>query len=183
MKSKLLLILILILAFHQAKPQSKDWKFAHVTDTHVGSDTGAEDLQRTVKDINANPELQFVILSGDITEFGADHELELAKSILKGLNKPWYIIPGNHDMCWSESGGNSFKTVFGSETFSFIHQGILFLGTNCGPNMRMSPGQIPRENIVWLDSVLKTTSKQTPIIFVNHYPQDASLNNWLMNSN
>jgi outer membrane protein assembly factor BamB len=42
----------------------------------------------------------------------------------------------------------------------------------------MSPGQIPRENIVWLDSILKATDENTPIIFVNHYPQDSSLNNW-----
>jgi len=162
----------------QVSAQNKPWKFAHVTDTHVGSETGAEDLKRTVHDINNNPELEFVILTGDVTEFGADKELRLSKSILKKLNKPWYIVPGNHDMCWSESGGNSFRTVFGSETFSFKHNGILFLGTNCGPNMRMSPGQIPRENIVWLDSVLKATPKSTPIIFVNHYPQDSSLNNW-----
>ncbi|HYK55810.1 MAG TPA: PQQ-binding-like beta-propeller repeat protein, partial [Flavisolibacter sp.] len=29
-----------------------------------------------------------------------------------------------------------------------------------------------------LDSVLKATDNNTPIIFVNHYPQDSSLNNW-----
>jgi hypothetical protein len=81
-------------------------------------------------------------------------------------------------MNWSESGGNSFKTVFGSETFAFNHNGFLFLGTNCGPNMRMSPGQVPQENLVWLDSVLKATPKNTPVIFVNHYPIDSALNNW-----
>ena len=57
--------------------------------------------------------------------------------------------------------------------------GIFFLGTVCGPNMRMSPGQVSRENIVWLDSTLNNLKdKNIPIIFVNHYPQDSSLNNW-----
>jgi outer membrane protein assembly factor BamB/predicted phosphodiesterase len=175
---KLLVTCCLVLAFTQLRAQDKAWKFAHVSDTHIGSDNSVEDLQRTVKDINANTELEFVLVSGDITEFGADTELQTAKGILDGLNKPWYVIPGNHDMNWSESGGNSFKTVFGYETFAFKQHGILFLGTNCGPNMRMSPGQVPRENLVWLDSVLKATPKETPIIFVNHYPQDSSLNNW-----
>lgn len=168
--------MLLILVKLQA--QQQPWKFAHLSDTHVGNPTSIEDLRRTVKDINANPELQFVIISGDITEFGADEELKTAKTILDSLNKPWYIIPGNHDMNWSESGGNSFRKVFGSETFAIMQHGFLFLGTNCGPNMRMSPGQVPRENIVWLDSVLKATPKQTPIIFVNHYPIDSALNNW-----
>ncbi|HTN38586.1 MAG TPA: PQQ-binding-like beta-propeller repeat protein, partial [Arachidicoccus sp.] len=51
--------------------------------------------------------------------------------------------------------------------------------TGSGPNMRMGPGQIPREGIVWLDSTLShLNNKQIPIIFVNHYPLDSGLNNW-----
>ncbi|MFC0775597.1 outer membrane protein assembly factor BamB family protein [Terrimonas alba] len=151
--------------------------FVHLSDTHIGSATGAEDLRRTVKDINENPTIQFVVISGDITEFGSDEEIKLAKQILDSLNKPWHIVPGNHDSNWSESGSNTFKKIFGSETFSFKAGQYLFLGTHSGPNMRMSPGQIPRENIVWLDSILKVADDK-PIIFVNHYPQDSSLNNW-----
>ncbi len=123
--------------------------------------------------------MQFVILSGDITDFGSDSEFHLAKKILDSLNKPWYIIPGNHDANWSESGTNSFKKIFGAETFKFEYGGYLFIGTVCGPNMRMSPGQVSRENVVWLDSTLKNLKdKNIPIIYVNHYPQDTSLNNW-----
>jgi outer membrane protein assembly factor BamB/predicted MPP superfamily phosphohydrolase len=153
-------------------------KFVHLSDTHIGSGSGAEDLRRSVQDINEDSSIQFTIISGDITEFGADKEIELAKQILDGLQKPWYIIPGNHDGNWSESGANTFKKVFGNETFYFKAGKYVFLGTNCGPNMRMGPGQIPRENIVWLDSALKTIPDTAPIIFVNHYPQDSSLNNW-----
>lgn len=152
--------------------------FVHLSDTHVGSGTGADDLRRSVQDINEDNSIQFLVISGDITEFGADKEILLAKQILDSLNKPWYIIPGNHDGNWSESGANTFKKVFGNETFYFKAGKYVFLATNCGPNMRMGPGQIPRENIVWLDSALKTIPNTTPIIFVNHYPQDSSLNNW-----
>jgi outer membrane protein assembly factor BamB/predicted MPP superfamily phosphohydrolase len=155
------------------------FKFAHVSDTHIGSHNSEEDLSRTVHNINADSTLKFVIISGDITDFGTDSAFHLAKNILDSLNKPWYIIPGNHDANWSESGTNSFKKIFGSETFKFEYGGYLFLGTVCGPNMRMSPGQVSRENIVWLDSTLKNLKdKNIPIIYVNHYPQDSSLNNW-----
>ena len=152
--------------------------FVHLSDTHIGGSTGEEDLRRTVADINSNPLIQFVVISGDITEFGSDQEIRLAKQLPDSLNKPWHIVPGNHDSNWSESGANSFKKIFGAETFSFTAGGYLFLGTHSGPNMRMSPGQIPRENIVWLDSVLQKTDSETPIIFMNHYPMDSSLNNW-----
>ena len=141
-------------------------KFVHLSDTHVGSSTGADDLRKTVNDINKDSSIQFIVISGDITEFGADNEIQLAKQILDSLNKPWHIIPGNHDGNWSESGANTFKQVFGRETFFFIAGQYVFLGTHCGPNMRMGPGQIPRENIVWLDSALKTIADSTPIIFI-----------------
>jgi outer membrane protein assembly factor BamB/predicted MPP superfamily phosphohydrolase len=156
-----------------------EFKFAHVSDTHIGSNNSEEDLRRTVANINNDSTLKFVILSGDITDFGSDSEFYIAKRILDSLNKPWHIIPGNHDANWSESGTNSFKKIFGSETFKFKYGGYLFIGTVCGPNMRMSPGQVSRENVVWLDSTLTNLKdKSIPIIYVNHYPQDTSLNNW-----
>lgn len=161
---------------------SQTFRFAQVTDTHVGGATGADDLRRTVLDLNQQQGIDFVILSGDVTEFGSDEELALAKQILDSLNLPLYVIPGNHDSNWSESGANSFRKVFGSETFFFEHNGVQFIGTTSGPNMRMSPGQVPRENLVWMDSIFKANPDQDkPLIAINHYPLDSSLNNWYEN--
>ena len=72
-----------------------------------------------------------------------------------------------------------FVEIFGKERFSFNKGGFLFVGTSSGPNMRMAPGLVPREQLVFLDSVL-TPLKNTkqPVIFVNHYPLDESLANW-----
>lgn len=178
MAKKVVFFIFLVLNLSISYSQT-EFKFAHVSDTHIGSSNADEDLRRTVQNINSDPALKFVILSGDITDFGSDAEFHLAKKILDSLNKPWYIIPGNHDANWSESGTNSFKKIFGAETFKFEYGGYLFIGTVCGPNMRMSPGQVSRENVVWLDSTLKNLkNKNIPIIYVNHYPQDTSLNNW-----
>ncbi|MXV49529.1 PQQ-binding-like beta-propeller repeat protein [Pedobacter sp. HMF7647] len=176
MRKNLLLICLLLLSVCAG---AQSFKFAHVSDTHIGSNNAADDLRRTVNDINANDSLKFVVITGDITDFGADTEIRLAKQILDSLNKPWYIIPGNHDANWSESGSNTFKKVFGAETFVFTYGGYLFAGTGSGPNMRMGPGQVPRENIVWLDSVLNRMKQPgMPLIYLNHYPQDSSQNNW-----
>lgn len=155
------------------------FRFAHISDTHIGNHTAAADLENTIKDLNGQQDIAFVIISGDITEFGSGEELKTARALFDQLKKPWYIVPGNHDTKWSESGGTVFRQIFGSETFSFEHKGWLFIGTNCGPNMRMGPGQVPRENLVWMDSVLRAhPNKQQPVFFVNHYPLDDGLNNW-----
>jgi len=180
MKKYILLpVLCLLMTIIPGRSQDGRFSFALVTDTHIGGESGDEDLMRTVNDINLTDSLAFVIISGDVTEFGSDEELRKAKEILDALNKPWYIIPGNHDTKWSESGANSFRVIFGDEAFSFTHGEWLFLGTNSGPNMRMGPGQIPRENIVWLDSVLTApANREMKIVSVNHYPLDEGLNNW-----
>lgn len=175
----LLLALCLLITNRPVRSQDVMFSFALVTDTHIGGEGADEDLIRTVNDINLIDSVAFVIISGDVTEFGSDAELRKAKQILDALNKPWYIIPGNHDTKWSESGANSFRIIFGAEAFAFTHDDWLFLGTNSGPNMRMGPGQIPRENIVWIDSVLNVPANRTmKVVSVNHYPLDEGLNNW-----
>lgn len=176
---KVLSFVVCVLGVFTFAYAQQSFKFAQITDIHVGGSTGAEDLRRTVRDLNQQTNIDFVILSGDVTEFGSDEELALSKQILDSLLLPLYVLPGNHDSNWSESGANSFREIFGSETFFFRHKGYQFMGTTSGPNMRMGPGQIPRENLVWMDSIFKANpDEKTPLIFINHYPLDSSLNNW-----
>jgi outer membrane protein assembly factor BamB/predicted phosphodiesterase len=178
MKRALLIILLLlqVAAYSQFKP----FRFAFISDTHIGSPNGAseEDLRRTVRDINAMTDIAFVVLTGDITELGTNEELKLAKQILDSLHVPWHIIPGNHDSGWSESGGVMFTTVFGYDKFSFEYNGIRFLGCASGPYLRMSDGHVPRDAVNWLDDELKKLTPQQPVIFLNHYPIDDGLDNW-----
>ncbi len=156
----------------------KPFRFAYLADLHV-SDVAAnvEDLEFSIADIVAQDSLDFVIFAGDITEFGSDEEIELAKSIMDRLDIPYYILSGNHDSKWSESGCNTFIEVFGYEVFHFEHNGVHFIGTNSGPNMRMMPALVPREAMVWLDSVTREIPRQAPVIFVNHYPLDDAMLN------
>ena len=171
--------LFFLLFFYTLTVHAQTFRFAHVTDTHVGGSTGADDLIRTVDDINQQADIDFVILSGDVTEFGSEKEILEAKSILNKLNKPLYIVPGNHDAKWSESGNNDFVRIFGAEGFSFEKNGFLFIGSASGPNMRMAPGLVPREQMIFLEATLRNMKKPNqPIIFVNHYPLDESLSNW-----
>ncbi len=173
----LLLLLISVLSSHA---QWKPFRFAFLSDTHIGSPNGGaeEDLRRTVADINQMTDIAFVVITGDITELGTDAEIRLAKTILDGLKVPYYIIPGNHDSGWSESGGVSFGKIFGNDKFSFEYNGIRFLGCASGPYVRMSDGHIPRDAVVWMDDQLKNIDPEKPVIFLNHYPLDKDLDNW-----
>lgn len=154
-------------------------RFAWLSDTHVGSPSGAGDLRAAVQDINSLDGIDFVILSGDITEMGSNAELELAKVILDSLNKPYYIIPGNHDTKWSESGCTKFSELWESDKFNFEFSGYRFIGLHQGPVMRMGDGHFAPEDLRWLDSTLTNLPDQNqPLIFITHYPIDASVANW-----
>jgi len=174
MKNFLVVICLLIANFSYAQ----NFKYAFVTDTHVGTATGEEDLRRTVADINSQNDIDFVLVTGDITEMGTNEELKLAREILGGLNKKFYVIPGNHDTGWSESGGVSFIKEFGDDKFTFDHNGYRFIACASGPYVRMSDGHIPRDATVWMDSVMNKTPKSMPLVYINHYPLDNSLDNW-----
>lgn len=179
MKRSLLLccfLFVVSFSFSQWKP----FRFAFISDTHIGSPNGGaeEDLRRTVADINQMTDIAFVVITGDITELGTNAEIRLAKQILDGLKVPYYIIPGNHDSGWSESGGVTFGKVFGYDKFIFDHNGITFLGCASGPYVRMSDGHIPRDAVNWMDQELKKIDPKKPVIFLNHYPLDKDLDNW-----
>lgn len=154
-------------------------RFAWLSDTHISENARQrDDLLSCIARINADPTLAFVIVSGDVTNFGSDAEVQLAKSLLDSLHCPYYVVAGNHDTKWSESGGNTFFKTFGYEHFDFEAGGIRFLGCSSGPVMRMAPGQIPAESLHWLDSTVRTLPARQRVIFVNHYPQDQNILNY-----
>lgn len=154
-------------------------RFAWLSDTHVGSDRGADDLRISVGDINTLPGLSFVLVSGDIAEMGSLANLRLAKGILDGLRVPYYIIPGNHDTKWSESGGSDFARLWGADHFAFESGGFRFVGLSQGPVLRMGDGHWAPQDVRWLDGLLADKAAASkPIIFVSHYPLDPSIANW-----
>ncbi len=184
MKKPLIFLLIVFcsssLNLSKSYCQIKPFRFAFLSDTHIGSPDGKaeEDLRRTVADINSKKDIDFVVITGDITELGTNEELPRAKKIFDSLKVKYYIIPGNHDDGWSESGGMSFISTFGNDRFVFDHNGIRFIGCASGPYVRMSDGHIPRDAITWMKKILDTTSVNMPIIFLNHYPMDKQMDNW-----
>jgi len=156
-----------------------NFKFAWLSDIHVGYPTAAEDLQRSVTDINSSDSISFTIVSGDITATGTLEELSLAKHILDTLEKPYYIIPGNHDTKWSESGCTDFIKLWGKDRFTFEFDRFLFIGLHQGPRMRMADGHWAPEDLRWFDSLfVSLPNSNQPIIFVTHYPLNEEIDNW-----
>ena len=175
MKPKLITIIAFLLLAVASPAQEKPVRIAFMTDLHYSKGSqSVKDLSACVKDINTIDNLDFVLIGGDITDFGTDEELAAVKSMLDSLRYVYYVVAGNHDAKWSESGCNTFKKVFGYDHFDFSSGGWRFIGCNCGPDMRMAPALLPKETMDWLGEL--EPGQKT--IFINHYPQDTSVLNY-----
>jgi 3',5'-cyclic AMP phosphodiesterase CpdA len=120
----------------------KEVKFAQLTDLHVSPGLPSEQiLVDIVAEINASS-LDFVVVTGDLTNTGSNAELESVYQALKELAIPCYVIPGNHETNWSESGGLKFLQLWQNDRFLFSKNGYLFVGFNTGPYMKMGDGHV-----------------------------------------
>ena len=87
-------------------------RFAFLTDLHYATDSPAvSDLRTCIRDLNTRNDLDFVLVGGDLTEFGSDEEIFGVKKMLDSLRCKYYVVAGNHDSKWSESGCNTFGCV------------------------------------------------------------------------
>ena len=162
--------------------------FALLTDTHISTSNPKpmEDLQRSIADINRNPDIEFVVVTGDLTESGDLTSIQAIKAALDQLRVPYYAASGNHETTWSESGVMDFTRVFGDSRFAFAHAGAYFIGFNSGPVIRMADGHVAPQDIAWLkhnlDSVKHSTPDTlhpTPIFVFTHYPlRNGDVDNW-----
>ncbi len=159
------------------------FSFALLTDTHISSSNPRpmEDLQRSIAEINQNPAIEFVVVTGDLTENGDRASIQAIKDELEKLNVPYYAASGNHETTWSESGVMDFSRVFGDSRFAFTHNGMYFIGFNSGPVIRMADGHVAPQDIAWLKHNLDSVSASgnTPIFVFTHYPlRNGDVDNW-----
>lgn len=164
-------------------PQTQDisFRFALFTDLHVSmtNEESTNDLINAVTDLNNQRDIAFVLISGDLTETGDYASLVKVKDILDKLNCKYYIIPGNHETKWSESGATDFARVFGDDKFRTFMNGYLFLGFNTGPVIKMGDGHVAPQDIQWVTRQLKEVGKKQPVFLVTHYPlKTGDVDNW-----
>ena len=166
--------------------QQAVFRFAQLTDIHLSPNNPnpTEDLLRSIAQINATDSIDFVLVTGDIAEEGDRTTMEKVKSCLDLLKVKYYVVLGNHETKWSDSGCTAFGEIFGGERFEFEHKGFLFLGFNSGPLMRMAYGHVVPQDIRWMTETMDrynagNSRPDKPVILVTHYPMtEGDVDNW-----
>lgn len=71
------------------------FRFALLTDIHVTQKgTAFDDLQNSIHQVNRTQDIDFVLVTGDITEEGDRASMQRVKAALGQLKVKYYIIPG-----------------------------------------------------------------------------------------
>ena len=172
-------------------------RFAVISDPHLDikgknrvkmSAVSVECLRETIKDINQEQELAFVLVVGDLLQDGEWENAQVAKSLLDQLFVPYYIICGNHDfkpILKKQRDGFHYMSV---EEFVKFFNGHGFDNTNkryyalrIKPGLRLigldsclptEPqkwgGILPKEQLLWLDKQLTDHANELNLIFIHH---------------
>jgi len=156
---------------------------AQISDTHITSASKKaygvvptiENLKTCVKNINQlDPKPDVVLVTGDITNTNLEEEFEQAFKLLKNLEMPYFVIPGNHD------DRVTLKATFNkhcpalSTPQNFIQYVIddyeIRLIAMDSTIPKEAGGELCQSRLDWLDKQLASDTNTPTIIFMHHPP-------------
>ncbi len=150
-------------------------KFILISDTHHEY----EYLNDFVGIANTLQNISFVLVSGDVTDFGMQFEYKATNDILKKLAIPYVVAVGNHDLLGN--GSAVFEEMYGKKDFSFILHGNKFIFLNTNSREYNFNGRVP--DVAWLRSELKETDTYTKAFIAGHVsPFDSDFDSALEDS-
>lgn len=143
-------------------PVTDTVKFAVFSDVHEYYD----EMSAAIKSINQQPDLQFVICGGDITNSGMVREFQWYADIARKSKYPIFTAIGNHDHL--ANGLLIYERLFGDPNFSFAYGGYKFVVFN--NTMLENYNKSPRYQ--WLRDELSDQSNIN--ILISHIPPFAA---------
>lgn len=140
-------------------PASDTVRFIFIGDTQRFYDETEKFVAR------ANQEdADFVVLAGDITDFGLEKEFIWVNDILSELNKPYVAIIGNHDII--AEGEAIYNQMYGPNDFFFDYSGFRFIGLNTNSREYAFSGAVP--DTTWLKQSLALTDEHKQAFVMAH---------------
>ena len=167
-------------------------KFAQISDAHIAInkantsykllENSSDLLKDAILQANKEIDLDFVLFSGDMIDIPNNAQLMEFISIVKYLKTPWWVAIGNHDVDFDGKFTKSdlFKIIAG-HNLNFNHnkpyysfcpkKGFKVIVLDSTITSRVTAnGEIPTEQLVWLDEEIKNTPEKDVVIICSHAP-------------
>lgn len=154
---------------------------AQVSDTHIMPEgallAGLVDtepfLRRCIDRLNAlTPHPDVVLMTGDLVDGGMPEEYARLRGLLRDMNCPVYVIPGNHDdreqvrVAFARDG---YFPAAGFLQYVIEDFPLRLIGLDSLLPGRVG-GRLCRERLAWLDARLGEAQDRPTVIFVHHPP-------------
>ena len=156
--------------FVKTNEEIKPFTFVHISDSHIGASNSELHLKQVISDARSiYPEVDFIINSGDITDWGTEEEWRIYDEIISSTAIPVFNAMGNHDSRWSDNGTNYFTKLYGDTYYSFDHKGYHFIILNSSV-LQEQYGHFSKSMLDWLKKDLENSEENQPIILALHHP-------------
>ncbi len=142
-------------------PRTEDaFSFALVTDIH----NNTKGLTSAVQEINSSS-AEFTIGLGDYTDVGTKQEFDKIKQQLNKLNKPYWLLPGDHDL-WNGRDKTDDPKIYFSQSFpnspqNQVKHGVQFLFLD---NADLYQG-VNTDDLAEFKEVLLNSQSSTTLVF------------------
>lgn len=143
-------------------PVSDTFRFIVIGDSQRFYD----EMEDFVTEVNRLQNISFVILNGDIVDFGLNREFKWINQRMSRLKVPYVAVIGNHDML--ANARLIYNEMFGPENFTFSYGNNKFICLNSNSQETGFNGTLP--NISWLQSQLNNTTADKNVFVVCHVP-------------
>lgn len=125
-----------------------------------------KEAQLFVNLINSRNDIDFVVINGDISDFGQLLEFEGIYKIYNQLKVPFIAVVGNHDLV--ANGPDIYRRMFGDFNFTFNYAGVKFVCHDSNSREYNFTGKVPDLN--WLQANLKLDQNTNHIVAFSHVP-------------
>ena len=153
---------------------------AHISDVHCSVPEKADLIRRIVAEVNADPSVDLVAVTGDLQNRSQMDELELAKSWYDKIAKPKIVAPGNHELQY-EGAPERWAKVFG-EKYRKMRCGDIpvYAVDSCPPGFQTAGHFKPDEMARLVADMKADGAAVAPFAIVaTHYsPNSRELVNW-----
>ena len=149
-------------------------RIAQITDIHLtecdddtmfGIDTG-ESLRQVLAAINSlTPKPSLIIASGDLVENANATSYNRLKSILKAVDIPVYVLPGNHDDLDAMKQYLPCETIFCQSKIELDGWSVLFVNSTIKGEHH---GVVSTEQQILLEQNLKSGKTQPTLVALHH---------------
>ncbi|TPE44466.1 metallophosphoesterase family protein [Pontibacter mangrovi] len=123
-----------------------------------------EENEKVVQHINQHQNVAFVLIGGDLSDFGLAKEFKLVHEDFKTLNVPYVAVVGNHDAI--NNGKQVFSAMYGDYDVSFTVGNSRFILLNT--NYLEFDKKVP--DLEWLEKELQAAQGYENIFVVSHIP-------------